>query len=115
MIEVEIRETNKGSFTLSLKGHAGAADIGQDIICASATTLAYTAAQYIKDMSKMDKLNSKPTLILKKGNAKVTCTPKDDYYDECRQAYLVIATGFNLLAENYPEYVTLKMFGRAEA
>lgn len=111
MIEVEIRETDKGLLSLTVKGHAGASEVGKDIVCASASILTYTVAQYVKDMGKMDKLNSKPTIILKKGNAKVTCSPKDVYYDECRQAYLVVATGFNLLAKHYPQYVTFKLIG----
>ena len=87
--------------------------MGQDIVCASASILAYTVAQLVKDMYAQGKLKKKPTILLKKGSSSVTYTPKSEYYEECKHCLYVVQTGLNLLAHNYPQYVTLTMFGEA--
>ena len=114
MIKARLNETNTGCISLFIRGHARAAEVGQDIICASASILAYTVAQLVKDYSKLGMLNKKPTLIIKKGNATVTCIPKKKYYDEVKHSFYVVQTGLNLLAHNYPQYITLEMFGQVE-
>lgn len=113
MIKARVNETNTGSLSLCIKGHAGAAEIGQDIVCASASILAYTAAQLVKDYSASGKLKHKPTIFLKKGSSTVTCAPKEEYYNEVKHTFFVVQTGLNLLAHNYPQYVTLTKFGEA--
>lgn len=113
MIKARVNETKTGSISLSIKGHAGAAEVGHDIVCASASILAYTAAQLVKDYAVSKKLKHEPIIFLKKGSSTVTCTPKEEYYDEVKHTFFVVQTGLNLLAHNYPQYVTLTMFGQA--
>lgn len=114
MIKARFNETKTGNISLSIKGHAGAAEVGQDIVCASASILAYTVAQLVKDYSASDMLKKKPTIMLKKGSSTVTCSPKNEYYDEVKHSFYVVLTGLSLLAHNYPQYVVLEMFGQAE-
>lgn len=105
MIKSYIKESNDGSITLSIKGHAGAAEEGHDIVCSSVSILAYTLAQYVSDCFASGKLKEKPIIHLEKGEGGVTSAPKDEYYDDIRQAYAFVHTGLNLLSHNYPQYV----------
>lgn len=110
MIHAKLVENRTGRICLSVIGHANADNIGKDIICASASTLAYTIAQMVKNYYEMGALECPPKIILKSGRSTVTCIPKKDYYEEVRYAYLVVQTGLNLLSHNYPEYVSLICF-----
>ena len=114
MIKCRFSETETGTVSLSIKGHAGAAEVGQDIVCAAASILAYTVAQLVNGYAESNMLKRRPILIMKKGSTTVTCRPKEEYYDEVRHSFFVARTGLNLLAHNYPEYVTLKAFGRVK-
>lgn len=113
MINVEIKETNK-SIVLRIEGHAGHSDVGKDIICASASILAYTVGQMVSDFHKKGMLQKKPTVTLKSGKAVITAKPTSEAYDEVLHTYYVANTGYKLLAHNYPQYVKLTtMFGES--
>ena len=99
-------DRDKRECSLRLKGHAGQADIGHDIICASASILAYTIAQVIKAMEHHGDLIEPPTIDLESGDATIVCRAKDDYlFAELMQDFFVIRTGYALLAHNYPQFV----------
>ena len=99
---------------MSVKGHAGQAPIGHDLICAAISILTHTAAQIVQTMNENGRLARPPTVRLGRGDAQISCqSDSDEYYDEAYKAYTVIQTGCSLLAANYPEYVTLKMFDKA--
>ena len=109
MIKVKFAyDKDKRECSLLLKGHAGQAEVGKDIICSSASILAYTIAQVIKAMDHHGDLVEHPTLELENGNATIVCRAKDDYlFSEMMQNFFVIRTGYALLAHNYPQYVQL--------
>ncbi|MBP3468260.1 MAG: ribosomal-processing cysteine protease Prp [Lachnospiraceae bacterium] len=107
----EYTEDNK-SFLLTVKDHAGQAEAGKDIICASASILAYTVAQIVTDLHQEGKLKKRPTVKLNAGDAVITCKPRKDAYAEALHAFFVAQVGFNLLAHNYPNYVQLTPFGK---
>ena len=93
---------------LLVKGHAGQAEIGKDIVCASASILAYTIAQVVKAMESHGDLVEPPTLDLGGGDTTIKCRAKDDYlFSEMMQYFFVAKAGYHLLAHNYPEYVQL--------
>ena len=101
--------------SLHVNGHAGQNKVGQDIVCSAASILAFTLAQNIKTAESRGLLRYKPTIKLKNGNGIITCRAKDDEtYAELLSIYLVIQTGYQVLAHNYPQYVVLEMFGQAE-
>ena len=101
--------------TLRVKGHAGANIPGNDIICSSASILAYTVAQNIKMAESRGMLKYPPRMKMKSGDFIITCRAKDDEaYSEILHTYLVVQTGYVLLAHNYPQYVAVEMFGEAE-
>ena len=96
---------------LEVKGHAGADDIGKDLVCASASMLAYTLAQCSIDMYNDGKLLKKPTIKFKDGFAAIVCKPTKEAYAECLHCFHVAQVGFNLLQQNYQENVRLIPFG----
>ena len=99
--------------SLHVKGHAGANAPGNDIVCASASILAYTLAQNIKMSQERGLLKYSPKIKLKEGDSIITCRAKDEEtYTEILHTFLVIQTGYMLLAHNYPQYVAVEMFGQ---
>ena len=107
-------DKSSGSITLKLTGHAGAAEKGQDIICASASILAYTVAQTMEYMHAEGGLRKKPRIEFSDGNATIVAKPKEDSYAEALHTFFVAQVGYSLLAHNYPQYVELKPFGLAD-
>lgn len=116
MIDVSIKyDGEKKSLSLKVKGHAKQAEIGKDIVCASASMLTYTVAQLIKDMGKKQMLTTEPVIVLKEGNATVSCQCKsEEEYIEALNYYNFVYTGCLLLAHNYPQYVQVKFVGKSE-
>ncbi len=112
MISVVFDSDREGrKLSLSVKGHAGQSVPGEDIICASASILAYTVAQIVKAMDDHGDLAETPTVRLDSGDAEITCTAKDDdLYAEAMHTYFIAEVGYSLLAFNYPDFVGLKMF-----
>ena len=51
MITVKLFERNK-RYAITCNGHAEYAPLGQDIVCASVSTLMYTLANYISDKAE---------------------------------------------------------------
>lgn len=113
MIRVRFEKSEDGkSIILSLQGHAGQAELGKDIVCASATILAYTVAQVVADLLNRGKLKKKPTIRLKPGDITVVCKPTKDAYAQAMHTYAIAQVGYALLANTYPEYVSLTPFGQ---
>ena len=109
MIRAVFKE-HKGSIIFQLTGHAGTAEKGKDLVCASASILAYTIAQMALFMHSEGKLKKKPTVSLKEGNAVVTVKPKEGSdFAEALHTYFVAQVGFSLLAQSYPQAVEIKM------
>ena len=105
----------KMEVSLHVKGHAGQNVIGRDLVCASASILAYTLAQNIKIEEARGTLKYPPKLKLKEGDSIITCRAKDEEgYASLLHTYCDFQTGYVLLAHNYPQYVAVEMFGEAE-
>lgn len=114
MIKVVFEENKKDkTLCLRMKGHAGQAAEGMDIVCAAASILAYTAAQTASYMLCGGKLRARPLLRLEKGNVCIRVCPGEEFYDEALHAMVVIQVGYSLLAKNYPQFLSLSMFGQA--
>lgn len=96
---------------MTVKGHAQSAEYGKDLVCASASTLAYTLAQVVTDKCR-DKFSyiNPPKIILKSGFAEVECVPEVESLHDMRTIFNTIETGFRMLQNSYPEYVSLKGF-----
>lgn len=94
---------------LEIKGHAGKDEKGKDIVCSAISTLFYTLAKSIADSKSM--LEKKPTIKYKDGNGYLMCVPKKEYAGNIVRSYWTILTGFEMVAEEYSDYVSLDIWG----
>ena len=102
------QKPSAGSIHMTIKGHANAAPKGEDLICASATMLAYTVAQAVQFLYENDKLKKKPKIKIKDGEATIIATPRSDAYAETLHTFWVAQCGVHVLAHNYPQNVKLE-------
>lgn len=102
------QKPGNGSIHMTLQGHAKAAPYGEDLICASATMLAYTVAQAVQFMYEQGKLRKKPKISLREGRATIIATPNEEDYAEALHTFWVAQCGIHLLAHNYPRNVKLE-------
>lgn len=107
------RQEDTDAIVLKVEGHAGQAEKGHDIICSAASILAYTIAQYLQYVHKQGGLQKKPHVAIKDGDAFIVAKPTEEYEGEVLNAFFVAEVGYSLLAQNYPQYVELNMFGEA--
>lgn len=105
------KDSNK--IVMGVEGHAGQAEKGHDIICSAASILAYTVAQYVKYVENLGGVTAKPRIEFEDGYMLIVASPTEEYLAEVLNAFFVAEVGFSLLAENYPQYVELKVFGKA--
>ena len=98
-----------GSITMEISGHGGG-KLGQDLVCAGASTLAYTAAQSMEFMYSEDKLMKKPNIRIRKGEMSVTAKPRAEDYAEALHVFFVAQVGIHLLATNFPDKINLIPF-----
>ncbi|MBE6924420.1 MAG: ribosomal-processing cysteine protease Prp [Ruminococcaceae bacterium] len=108
MIFAKFDTRSDGSIRLVMKGHAGAAPKGEDLVCAGATTLAYTAAQAVLTLQEQGKLTRKPKMALSEGNALIIATPTQEGRQELEQAIGVVGLGLEMLSHNYPHCIRLE-------
>ena len=91
--------------TLTVIGHANYAEYGKDIVCASASMLSYTLAQYIFDRTS-EMLSTE--IKLDSGDAKIYCKCHTlDMFSKISQIYRFVFLGCEMLAESYPDCVKL--------
>lgn len=108
MIFAKFHKAENGSISMTLKGHARAAPKGEDLICAAATTLAYTAAQAVSFFYEQGKLKRIPKIDMRDGSAVVIATPTQEGYAEVLHAFWVVQCGIHLLCCNYPEHIRME-------
>ena len=113
MVKISFEQINN-KFNLTIKGHAGQADKGNDIVCASCSILAYIVAQFVKEAEYKGDLKSKPKVKMESGDTVISCEPTDNILTEMQNMYLFAEKGYQLLSYNYPQYVELKQFGQPD-
>lgn len=116
MITVKFRTHDATRYLrLTVEGHAGSDTKGHDLVCASASILAYTVAQVVRTMEHHGDLKGKPCIELNDGDATIIFRCKDDdIYAEARHTFFVAETGYSLLAHNFPQYVEVRSVGKAK-
>lgn len=113
MVNVTFEE--KGNkLTLTLKGHAGYAEIGKDIVCASCSILAYTVASFVEEADRYGYFKSNPVIKLVSGDTEISCEPVDDLVTATKNIFVFAEQGYTLLANDYSQYVKLKQFGQPD-
>ena len=106
MIEVTFTESGK-KLSLRLEGHARYAEVGKDIVCASASILAYTVAQYVMEAENNGDLVSPPQIQLDIGDTIISCEPSEAILHGMHDMYSFAKMGYAILEYNYPQYVRL--------
>ena len=96
--------TERGNrLSLRVEGHAGYAEHGKDIICASASILAYTLASIVDSIDGV-----KTSINLDIGDSTIECECEDDEtITKVADVYYFAKRGYALLAQSYPQYVRL--------
>lgn len=111
MIKAKFRhDKDTHELTMRVTGHSGAAKRGEDLICAAASILAFTAAQEITDLYADGRLEGRPEIRKGSGRMVITVLPKPDAYAEVLHALYILQKGFVLLAANNPKYVKVSPF-----
>ena len=102
MITVTYTESSK-KLSLRVEGHAGYAEHGKDIICASASILAYTLAYIVDSFDDV-----KSVIDLTSGDTTIECECNDiETYVKVLDIFHYTKTGYALLEHSYPQYVRL--------
>lgn len=98
---------------LSMYGHAEGGAYGHDLICAAATTLAYTLAQVVTNMDGRGELKEAPAVHIIQGEAQISFRPRDA--ERGRITMDVLRAGLGCLAHNYPQNIALYFVGDCES
>lgn len=93
---------------LSITGHAGAAEPGYDLVCASASMLAYTLAANVANMADNGQVRE-PVMKMNEGDTEISCNPRHNLKASVTLVFDSVCVGFELLAHDYPEYVSYKI------
>jgi uncharacterized protein YsxB (DUF464 family) len=96
---------------VTIEGHAGSGEAGHDLVCASASILAYTLASLMDSMDKGVQVRDVTVDLDEEKGALISCEPAEDYIHSVRLIFDTICTGFDLLAQEYPEYVSFEIRG----
>lgn len=101
MIKINVME-GESSCSIIVKGHAGYAPKGKDVLCAAISTLYQTFHLYILTettafIESRETGRDESTLIV--------TLMKDD----AKAAYKMLMTGFNAIAHDYPDYVQVNI------
>lgn len=101
MTKIEIKDTH-GACSITVSGHSGFAPAGQDIVCAGVSTLTFTLFEMIKKLPQVQGLRCGA----KNGFLKIIFIhPEED--TEVKTIIDTVVTGYSMLAEKYPENVSL--------
>ena len=89
---------------LTVTGHAGSAEHGHDLVCASASMLAYTLAANVANMTDNGQVRD-PIMKLDDGNTEISCNPLHNLKASVTLVFDSVCVGFELLAHDYPEFI----------
>lgn len=93
---------------LTAKGHAYSGEEGHDIVCAAVSALMLTMAGNVNALSRQGSVRE-PGVHLGKGDAEVRCKPVRKMGNVVTLMFDTVGTGFQLLADQYPEYIRYKV------
>lgn len=95
---------------VTVKGHAGTAPAGQDLVCAAVSTLTYTLAENVAQLHRLGKV-AEPEIRLENGDAEISCVPSGAYKNIVRAFFEAVCIGFALLEEKYPDVISYHVYG----
>lgn len=108
MIEIIYRK-DYNKFRAS--GHARSDEIGKDLVCAGVTTLVYTLASALGGLYQNGALRERAAIRMESGEAEMNWLPKANMQSNVALAVGTVMGGFQILADQYPEYVKFEVLG----
>ena len=93
---------------LSITGHAGAAEPGYDLVCASASMLAYTLAANVANMADNGQVRE-PVMKMNEGDTEISCNPRHNLKASVTLVFDSVCVGLELLAHDYPQYISYEI------
>lgn len=108
MVEIKFSEKpEKHMLGLTLHGHSGFADFGEDIVCSAVSILLYALAESIETREDIAFCYD-PIIKLDSGDAAIIVKAVDeDSYKTTKVLFDMAYEGYRLLAGNYPKYVNI--------
>ena len=89
---------------MEIKGHAGSAASGRDIVCAGISALTFALLTAATDEPE---LMTNVYISNDAAEVRVQCYPDEEHDATCREMFKTILAGYANLADTYPEYVTI--------
>ena len=108
MIEVVYDREN---LNVTVRGHAGSAEHGHDLVCSAVSILCYTLGSNVAKLSTNKKQVRKPVVKLGDGDAEISCKPVHGFSAVMTLVFDVVCEGFLLLSQQYPDYVSYSVKG----
>lgn len=93
---------------LTLRGHAGSAPYGQDLVCAAVSALVYALAQRLTELDAQGALEQPPEIRLASGNAQISAIAKEQYQEKVMEDFRLVYSGLKLLQTHYPEGIQIR-------
>ena len=98
---------DRADLSLSMEGHAGAGEAGNDLVCAALSALMLTLEKRMQETAE----RTLPVITRAPGSFAIRCRPEADTEKLCRESFDTVAAGLAVLAENRPENVSLTLTG----
>lgn len=96
---------NRRSHRITAKGHANSAEKGEDLVCAAASVLLYTAAANALSLKEKG-FTRHVSAKLHEGDSEIVCVPKCRYEAITDMILTAVCVGFELLSRQYPDNVS---------
>ena len=89
---------------VTIEGHALSGTPGHDLVCAGASTLAYTLAANVGNLKANGHVQD-VIVSLEPGKAEISCRPRSGARAITQHIFTSVCIGFELLARDNPQYI----------
>lgn len=93
---------------LTMEGHAGAGELGHDLVCCAASMLAHTLGANVQHLEEQGYVQAM-RVDLHPGDTEIECTPAKNWEGTVTLIFDTVCAGFDLLARDYPENISYKI------
>ncbi len=93
---------------LTVTGHAESAEPGKDLVCASASILAYTLAANVANMADSGQVRE-PIIKVDAGDTEISCNPRHNLKASVTLVFDSVCVGFEMLAHDHPQYISYEI------
>lgn len=91
---------------LDVDGHAGAAEKGEDLICAAVSMMTQTLGRVLEETEARGRIECK--VVNREGKAMIWANPTIGCMNETKAYFRFVVLGLRLLARQYPANVAVK-------